>query len=106
MAFPRIHAVGKVFYDHLQLSQSQIEKGTSLAENQNVFDVIEHQISDEESEIIGRSSRRSSFTLPVRQSFRIDSERRVIGGSLKCSCDFGVTGNCPHVVALIAFINF
>lgn len=105
MAFPRITAVGKVFYEHLQLSRSQIEKGTTLADDQNIFDVIEHQISDKESEIIGFCLKRSSFT-SVRQSFRIDSGRRVIKGSLICSCDFGVTGNCPHVVALIVFINF
>ena len=105
MAFPRITAVGKVFYEHLQLSQKQIEKGTTLAFDRNVFDVIEHQISDKESEIIGFCLRRSMFT-SFRQSFRIDNERRVIEGSLICSCDFGATGNCPHVVALIAFINF
>ena len=107
-AFPIVNNAGfeKVFYQHLGLPNCQIEKGMKIVQDERVFNVIENKIRDEETEIYGYFFIRSQFgSVPIYPRFRIDNERKVITGSLICSCELGCSKECPHSIALMLFVN-
>ena len=107
-AFPLVNNTGfeKVVYEHLRLPNCQIEKGMKIVQDGRVFNVIENKISDEETEIYGSCFKRSQLgSVPIYSRFRIDNERKVITGSLICSCELGGSKECPHSIALMLFVN-
>ena len=89
-------------FDHTQITSAQKMQGERLFSSGHIFDVKEVRKHGFPAEIQAECiSTNVNGQFSIRM--RLNSERKVT--IAQCQCDYGLTGQCKHLFALMLHLN-